>query len=73
MIFFKNRNDIAILQKAEETSKIILVDTYKKSSKRVKKQLVKSAEYYNKCHSEYLIVEDKFLKTCEMLKSDKTK
>lgn len=34
--FFKKWNDIAILQKAEEALKINLVDTYKKSPKKVK-------------------------------------
>ena len=71
--FFKKWNDIAILQKAEEALKINLVDTYKKSPKKVKKQLLKGAVYYNKCHNEYLISEDRFLKKCEMLKNDKTK
>lgn len=70
--FFKRgKKDIAILQKAERSLNITLVDTYEKLSKASKKRFVASAEYYNKCHSEYLAEEAKFLRRYEEAKNDK--
>ena len=61
--FFKNKISKAerkTLELAESTLGISLVDTYEKLSKRKRTVFLQFAEQYNKAHSEYLAMEEKY-------------
>lgn len=62
-VFFKNRlnqNEILILAEAERSLKIPLVETCRWLSGKKRKKFLANAEYYNKCHKEYLAAKERF-------------
>ncbi len=61
-VFCRNRLDqseISILAEAERSLKIPLVETCRWLSGEKRKKFLANAEYYNKCHREYLAAKER--------------